>query len=411
MKRVVVTGLGAVSALGEGLEANFAAALAGHSGVTALDRPFAARLETKVAAQIPGDPDAGLARSELGMFDRCSRLAWLAAHEALNQSGFAVTPANARNGGLFWGTGMGGATSLEQSYVELLQNNKERLRPFTVVLAMNNGPAALVALKSGFKGPLMTYSSACASSAQAIGEAFRHIRHGLCDYALAGGSEALLTLGVIKAWDALRTLAATDTAAPAASCKPFSARRSGFVLGEAGAALMLESLDSAQARGATILGEVAGFGNTSDSYHLTKPDPEGQTAAMRAALAEAGIAPEAVGYVNAHGTATDVGDIAETESIKAAFGDHARKLLISSTKAVHGHTLGAAGALEAALTVQALEQGAIPPTAHLTDPDPRCDLDYVPLTARQAAVEYALSNSFAFGGANSVLAFRAWRRS
>ena len=269
---------------------------------------------------------------------------------------------------------------------------------------MANGSAALISLKTGFKGPSINYSTACASSAHAIGEAYRSIKHGYCDRAIAGGAESLFTAGSIKAWEALKTLANPDLRNIASSCKPFSKNRSGFVLGEGAAAIMLESLASAMERGAIILGEIIGYGATSDSLHMTKPDPVGQAKAMQQSLKEARLNSAEVVYINAHGTATQVGDIAETISIKNTFrGEGAKQLLVSSTKAIHGHTLGAAGALELLITVQAMQKGIAPGTAFLEVPDPECDLNFLPLRSVEIPISYAMSNSFAFGGSNVSL--------
>jgi 3-oxoacyl-(acyl-carrier-protein) synthase len=272
---------------------------------------------------------------------------------------------------------------------------------------MNNAAAGQIALRAGFRGTVNTYSTACVSSAQAIGEAFRHIRHGYSARIIAGGSEALFTRGILSAWDALRVLATTDTAHPERSCKPFSQNRTGLVLGEAGAAVVLESLTSARARGATILAELVGYGTSNDATHMTKPDPGGQARAMQAALSEAQLQASDIGYINAHGAGTHAGDAAETQSIRMVFGVHADALMVSSTKAVHGHTLGAAGALELVISLSALRSGDIPPTAFLDQSDPECDLDLVPMQSRTGrALGAVMSNSFAFGGSNVALIAR-----
>lgn len=408
-ERVVITGLGALSGLGEGAKSQFEQAVAAASGITELPAGVPAPLATRIAAQAPAF-DAGLSREESSMFDRVAHMSWKAAQEALTHAGLTgLTEHDLEESGVFWGTGFGGAVTLERSYMELLHEEKDRIRPFSIIGIMANGAAGLLALKSGFRGPSLTYSTACASSAHAIGEAFRQVRAGYCKRALAGGAESLLTYGSIKAWEALRTLARLDEAYPERSCKPFSRNRSGFVLGEGAAAVVLESLSSAQARGAHILAEVVGYGTSTDAVHVTKPDPAGQARAMRGALNDARIAPQEIAYINAHGTATAAGDAAETVSIKLAFGEHAKHLLVSSTKAVHGHTLGAAGALELIITLQAQQHGVVPPTAFLDEADPALDLDYVALEARSAPVRYAMSNSFAFGGSNAALITKAWQ--
>jgi 3-oxoacyl-[acyl-carrier-protein] synthase II len=306
--------------------------------------------------------------------------------------------------GVSLGTGSGGAGSTEAAYTSLLEQKVARLRPMTVVLAMNNAIAAHVSMEFGLKGPSSTVSNACASSATSIGEAFRQIRHGYADAMLAGGSEALLNRGTIKAWQAMHTLAKPHADGPEASCRPFSTDRTGLVLAEGAAMLVLEEWESAKRRGANILAELCGYASTTDAHHLTQPDAQGQARAMTLALADAGLQASDIGYLNAHGTATDVGDVVETNAIKLAFQDLALRLPISSSKGVHGHAMGAAGAMEFIASVMALRAGQLPPTAFLDTPDPRCDLDYVPLTPRDATgIRAVMSNSFAFGGSNAVL--------
>ena len=403
-RRVVITGMGAISSLGMDASSQFEAALAARSGVRPLVFTSGAPVTTTHAATIAEPIPDHLDRTMTSMFDRVSHMAWHASLEALAQSGLSdLSEADKNRSGIFWGTGFGGAGTVEQSYDDTFLKQKGRVRPFTVIGVMANGPAALLSLKTGFNGPTLTYSTACASSAHALGEAYRQIKHGYCDRALAGGSEALIHSGPVAAWEALRTLATIDADHPERSCKPFSANRSGFMLGEGGASFVLESLEAATARGATILAELVGYGVSADAVHITKPDPQGQARAVKQALADAGITPEAIAYVNAHGTATQVGDIAETETLKLVFGEHAKRLAISSTKAIHGHTFGAAGALELLITVMAQRAGVAPPTAFLDEPDPSCDLDYVPNQPKDLEMPYAMSNSFAFGGANVAL--------
>jgi 3-oxoacyl-[acyl-carrier-protein] synthase II len=302
---------------------------------------------------------------------------------------------------------MGGAGTVENGYVDLYVRNQERLAPSTVMAVMNNAAAAQIGLAYSLYGPSLTFSCACASSAVAIGEAYRAIKHGYITAAVVGGSEALLTFGTLKAWESLRALAAGDYENPSTSCRPFSIDRSGLVLGEGAAVLVLEDLDKAKARGATIYAEIIGYGTNNDAHHLTKPSSAGQATAMAAALHDAGIKPKAIDYINAHATATIVGDKAETDAIKSVFGQHAYHLPISSTKSMHGHLMGAAGAIEFATALLAIQNQAIPPTANLENPDPDCDLDYVPINGRTGAtVQTVMSNSFAFGGTNAVLIAR-----
>lgn len=407
MERVVITGLGAISALGNGAAHNFSQAMAGASGIDFLELPGDWTIPGCVVAQIREPLPDLIKKSEQSLFDRYAVLGWIAASEALAQAGISRESAHCDRSGVFWGTGMGGAQTLENTYISLLTGSGKRIRPLSVVAGMNNSAAGQIALKCGFGGTVNTYSSACVSSAQAIGEAYRHIRHGYANRILAGGSDALLTYGVMSAWDAMHVMAAPIPDYPQQSCRPFDRHRSGLVLGEAGAAVMLESLSSAQARGATILAELVGYGASNDATHMTNPDPAGQARAMQRALEEAQLALTDIDYINAHGAGTSAGDVAETESIKMVFGTHASRLMVSSTKSMHGHTLGAAAALEFVLTVQALRESAVPPTAFLAEPDPQCDLDYVALTGRRnQRLAVAMSNSFAFGGTNAALIVR-----
>jgi len=299
---------------------------------------------------------------------------------------------------------MGGAASIEEGYVRLYKEQARRLKPFTVLMAMNNAASAQVALDFGLTGPDLTFCTACSSSTVAIGEAVRQIRHGYADVMLAGGSEALLTFGTIKAWEALRTLADEDEQNPSASCKPFAENRSGLVLGEGAAMVILEDMDRAIARGAKIYAEVIGYGSSNDSAHITQPSVAGQARAMRKALAEANIGADQLDYINAHGTGTKLNDITETNAIKEVCG---KKVPVSSTKSMHGHLMGAAGAVEFVACMMAIQEQALPPTAHLTQPDPECDLDYIPNIGRKnVKVDTVMSNSFAFGGTSGVLIAR-----
>ncbi len=431
MKRVVVTGLGVVSPLGNAPGPFFDSLINARCGIGRIDAPWAASLATPYAGLARCDFEAHFPKLKRSSLDPVSMLALLAARQAAAQAGvdaiWRTDEAASENAGIYWGTGMGGAHSLETAYHEMLVTRAARLRPATIVMVMNNAATGQIGIDLNLRGPSATYSSACSSSAVAIGEAYRAIRFGLVNTAIAGGSEALLTEGVVKAWESLGTLArlregrpaeaggsaanARDPAAssrdPATACRPFAADRSGFLLGEGAAALVLEERDAARARGAEILGEIIGFGNTTDAGHITQPDAHGQARAMRAALAEAQLAPDQIDHINAHGTGTKVGDVTETRAIHAVFGSHATRIPVSATKALHGHLMGATGALELIAALLALRHRTAPPTAHLWHPDPECDLDYVPLTARalpQARV--AMSNSFGFGGNNAVLVLR-----
>jgi 3-oxoacyl-(acyl-carrier-protein) synthase len=405
MRRVAITGLGVVSAIGTGTPAFFESLLGARSGIRGVDIGFPTGTESVLAGAIQFDPDQHFPRARLLTMDRVSQFAVVAGREAMAQAGWGTAGDFApERFGVSLGTGSGGAGSTDVAYTALLEQKVARLRPMTVVLAMNNAIAAHVSMEFGLKGPSSTVSNACASSATSIGEAFRQIRHGYADAMLAGGSEALLNRGTIKAWQAMHTLAKPHADGAETSCRPFSADRSGLVLAEGAAMLVLEEWESAKRRGANILAELCGYASTTDAHHLTQPDAQGQSLAMTLALKDAGLQAADIGYLNAHGTATDVGDVVETSAIKLAFRELAPRLPVSSSKGVHGHAMGAAGAMEFIASVMALRAGQLPPTAFLVHPDPRCDLDYIPLTARDAkGLRAVMSNSFAFGGSNAVL--------
>lgn len=407
MRRVAVTGMGVVSPLGIGADSFFEALVHGRSAVGVLDVAGPRPLATRIGAAVRFDSTQHFPAAKVRMLDRVSQFALVAAAEAVGQSQGALEGDKARMG-VFVGTGMGGAQSTDENYRTLYEAGSDRIKPFSVLLAMANAPCAWIALEHGLGGPSLSYSCACASSAVAIGEAFRSIARGDCDVAIAGGAEAPLTFGTIRAWEALRTLACEDPEDPSASCKPFSKDRSGLVLGEGAAMLVLEDRERAMARGANVLAEIAGYGLCTDASHITRPSIEAQARAMRLALEDSRLAPEQVGYVNAHGTGTEANDGVETAALHCVLGDRAKDVPVSSTKSMHGHLLGAAGALEFAAALQALRRQVLPPTMHLAHPDPACDLDYVPNTARRVpAFEAVLSNSFAFGGTDAVIAARA----
>lgn len=407
-RRVVVTGMGVISPLGATAGEFFENLTAGRSGIRRLETDFVERLSCKVAAPVPGfDPASHFTKLQLTSLERVSQLAVVASRQALQDASLTLSDEEKLRAGVSMGTGMGGAGTLEAGYAELFRSAEPRVRPITVLLSMNNAPASQISMENRLQGPNITYSTACASSAISIGEAARQIRHGYADVMLAGGAEALLTEGVIRAWDALRTLAQEDPRDPAASCKPFSRQRSGLVLGEGAAVLVLEEAERAKRRGARIYAELAGYGSSADAAHLSKPDAAGQVRAIQLALSDAGMQPADIGYINAHGTATLAGDLVETRAIKAAFGEHAHRVAVSATKSMHGHLMGATGAVEFMAAVLALHHQIIPPTINLHEPDPECDLDYVPNICRRAvALEGVMSNSFAFGGSNAVLVAR-----
>ncbi len=406
-RRVFVTGLGLVSPHGSDPDAAFERLYAGESAIRKIRTGTAEFGSDVLQAPASFDPAGIVPRIQLAVMDRAAQMAVVAAYHALTGAGLLANDRGPADAGVYMGCALGGAHAIQEAYRVYYQRQSRRLKPATVPLIMANAPAAHVSMRYGMLGPSFTYSIACASSAVAIGEAFRAIRDGYLDRALAGGAEAMLNDGSVAAWEALSVLATEHADGPAASSRPFAMDRSGFVLGEGSAALMLESEDAMRHRGAEPIAELVGFGAASDAHNLTQPGVEGQVRALRAALADAGLAPESIGYVNAHATATMAGDKVEIDAIKAAFGDHARRLAVSSTKSMHGHLVGAAGALELAITLLALEKRRLPPTANLTVPDPACDLDCVPCEGRPAPeIEYALSNSFAFGGSNAVLVAR-----
>jgi 3-oxoacyl-[acyl-carrier-protein] synthase II len=396
-----VTGLGVVSAVGSTVPEFFDGLVAGRSGI----RPLAWR-EDVVAARVDFDAEAHFSRIALGTLDRFAQFGLVAADQAVKEAGLVARDFAGPRAGVYFGSSIGGVGTIESTYGAFL-SPQGRVSPMSVVLAMANAATAHLSLRYAIHGPTLTYSIACASAAVAIGEAFRAIRDGYVDVAITGGAEALLYPGAIASWKAMRVLAAPDASHPEQSCRPFAADRGGLVLGEGAGALVLESFDHAKARGHDLLAEVAGYGVSSDATHLAKPDSAGQAAAMRAALADAGLEPSAVGYINAHGTATPVGDVVETESIREVFGAAADRVAVSSTKALHGHLLGASGAVEFIAALMALRTGTLPPTCHLAKPDPKCDLDFVPNVARRGvALQAVMCNSFAFGGTNAVLIAR-----
>ena len=404
VRQVCVTGIGIVSPLGNDL-ASFSGALhTGRSGIRVLLNQPATR-SIRVGGAVDIDFNALLPPAKISILDRVSLLALAAATQAVqNANEQSSYPAALNQAGVYLGTGIGGAQALENAFAEHFLRDGKRIKPFTVVQAMNNASAGHLAMEFQCHGPSLTYSTACSSSAMAIGEAYRAIKHGYVDCVLAGGTEAMLTPASIDAWDALRTLAIPDADDPAASCKPFSRNRTGLVLAEGAAVILLEALDVAIKRGATIYAVVSGYGSQTDATHITKPDADGQAATMRAALREAGLDPGEIGYVNAHGTATLAGDIVETNAIKQVFGKHAKTLPVSSTKSMHGHVMGATGAVEFVAALCALREGFLPPTINLAEADPECDLDYVANTAREGvALQHIMSNSFAFGGSNACL--------
>lgn len=396
MIRVALTGFGIVSPFGRGREAALEALRSARSGVRGITSIDASALNCRIAGEVPADAHEGLYKNH----DRFTRFALIAAEEAAAQAG--ALDLDPERVGVLLGTGLGGCETLDASYRRLYAENA-RIPPMSIPLSMYNAASAAVSTRLNAKGLGYSIVSACASSTHAIGLGAQAIRSGQADAVFTGGSDAPITFGIVRGWEALRVLA-IDNEHPEEACRPFSADRKGLVLAEGAAVFVLESFENAQRRGAEILAEVAGFGATSDAGHVTDPSADGAARAMRLALRDAKLAPEDVGYINAHGTGTRANDATETAAIRAVFGDAAPP--VSSTKSLHGHAMGASGAIELASSLVALRDGFLPPTINLRQPDPACDLDYVPNEARAARVEAFLSNSFGFGGMNAVVALR-----
>jgi len=403
-RRVFVTGIGLVSPHGGEPDEVFERLYRGESAIRKVRTGTAELGGDALVAQAEFDPSGIIPKLQIVVMDRVSQMAVVAAHRALAESGLLADESGPADMGIYMGCGLGGSQALQDSYRIYFERRSRKPKPATVPLIMANGPAGHISLRYKLKGPSLTYSIACASSAAAIGEAFRAIRDGYLDRALAGGTEAMLNDGSVAAWEVLGVLAKEHADGPGASSRPFARDRTGFVLGEGAAVIALESEAAAQARNAAPIAEIVGYAGASDAHNLTQPAADGQVRAMRLALADAGIVPESIGYVNAHATATIAGDRIEIDAIKQVFAEHAHKLAVSATKSMHGHLVGAAGALEFAITALALNKRRVPPTANLTEPDPECDLDCVPCAGREMPdLAVALSNSFAFGGSNAVL--------
>lgn len=404
MRRIAVTGIGLISPLGNSRAEALAHACAGRAAIGRLETSWAERLAAPLAARVSFCGEEHFPPPRLRMLDRVSQFALVAARQAIADARLDPAALDRSRTGVFIGTGMGGALSTDEGYLSLYREGCARMKPFSILMGMTNAPAAWIGIEFDLPGPNLTYSTACSSSAVAIGEAWLRLQHGEIDRAITGGSEAPLSYGAMKAWEALHTLANEDPEDPSSSCKPFSADRSGLVLGEGASLLVLEDWEQARSRGAVIHGELLGYGLATDTSHITRPTVAGQAAAMRAALKSAKVAPERIDSINAHGTGTQANDTVETAAIKEVFGERAYRIPVSATKSMHGHLLGASGALELALSLLALEQDVLLPTMHLKVPAPDCDLDYVPNRARRGAgARTVLSSSFAFGGTNAVL--------
>ena len=402
-RRVVVTGMGVVTPIGQDVESFWGAMRRSQCGVGELGGFPLDDLKILIAAQIKDfDPRARLRGAKrdkiIVLADRYSWFAAAAAEEAVKQAGIEVPFANPYRAACIIGSGAGGLVTYETAYRDLFIHNKRATHPLTLLRIIGSSASAHVGIEYGVKGPTFATCSACSTATHAIGIARDYIRNNVVDVAIAGASESVINYGTMKAWQALHVLSPEG-------CFPFAKKRNGTVLGEGAGILILEELEFAKARGAKILAELVGYGMTSDSKDMVNPDIEGPREAMRLALDEAKLEPTKIDYLNAHGTATAINDVNETRAIKAVFGDHAKKLAISSTKSMHGHPLGAAGGIEAVASIKAMNESWVPPTIGLDEPDPECDLDYVPNVGREMRVRYVMSNSFAFGGLNAVLIF------
>ncbi|MBZ5572891.1 MAG: beta-ketoacyl-ACP synthase II [Acidobacteriia bacterium] len=409
-RRVVVTGVGLICSVGNTAEETWRNVLAGKSGINRITHFDAGEFACQIAGEVKNfDPLQFIEKKEVKKMGRFIHLAIAAADEAMKSSGLQITPETAPEIGVHIGSGIGGFEILEREHSNLIEGGPRKISPFFIPAMLVNLAAGYVSIRYGAKGPNEATCTACTSSAHSVGDSFRIIARGDADAMIAGGSEAAVTPLGVGAFAAMRALSRRNDA-PQKASRPWDSGRDGFIIGEGAGVLLLEELEFARRRGAKILAEIVGYGMSGDAYHITAPAENGDGAyrVMTKALKDAGVQPQQVNYINAHGTSTEIGDKLETIAIKRAFGDHAHKLAVSSTKSMTGHLLGGAGGLEAGFTVLALRDQILPPTANLENPDPECDLDYVPNQARKANVEYAMSNSFGFGGTNGALLFRRW---
>jgi 3-oxoacyl-[acyl-carrier-protein] synthase II len=407
-RRVVVTGVGLLTPLGIGTEASWEAVRAGKCGIGTITRFDASAFSCRIAGEVKGfDPANYIEKKEIKKMGRFIQFAIVAADCALKGSGLKVAPENAEQVGVYIGSGIGGFEVIEREHQTLLEHGPRRISPFFIPATIINLASGYVSIRSGAKGPNSATATACTTSAHSIGDSFRLIQRGDADAMICGGTEACITPMGIGGFAAMRALS-TRNDEPARASRPWDRDRDGFVVGEGAGMLVLEELECARRRGARILAEIVGYGMSADAFHVTAPPANGDGAyrVMRNSMRDAGIQPGQVDYINAHGTSTEVGDLAETAAIKRAFGDHAYKVAVSSTKSMTGHLLGGAGGLEAGITVMAIRDQIAPPTINLENPDPACDLDYVPNHARPMKIDYALSNSFGFGGTNGSLIFK-----
>ncbi|MFB3828274.1 MAG: beta-ketoacyl-ACP synthase II [Bryobacteraceae bacterium] len=409
-RRVVVTGVGLLTPLGLSTEESWQALLAGKSGIGPITAFDASAFSCRIAGQVKGfEPQKYIEKKEVKKMGRFIQFAIAASESAMAASGLKVTPEEAERVGVYIGSGIGGFEVIEREHQTLLEHGPRRISPFFIPASIVNLASGHVSIRFGAKGPNSATATACTTSAHSIGDSARIIERGDADVMICGGTEACITPMGIGGFAAMRALS-TRNDEPERASRPWDKNRDGFVVGEGSGILVLEELEHAKARGARILAELAGYGMSADAFHVTAPPEDGDGAfrVMRAALKDAGLAPEQIDYINAHGTSTDVGDRAETMGVKRCFGDHAYKVAVSSTKSMTGHLLGGAGGLEAGITVLAIRDQIAPPTINYETPDPDCDLDYVPNQARPMRMEYALSNSFGFGGTNGSLIFKRY---
>ena len=412
MKRVVVTGIGAVTPVGNDVPAMWEALLAGRSGIGPITSFDASAFDSRIAAEVKGfDPAQYLTPKEIKRTERFTQLAVAAAKQAATDASLRLDGEDPFRYGVIIGSGMGSMALIEEQHNVFLAKGPNKLTPFMIPMLICNMAPGRVAMDLGFKGPNFCTTTACASGAHAVGEAFRTIQHGAADVMLAGGTESCITVMTIGGFCALMALSRRNDA-PTKASRPFDKERDGFLIGEGAGVLVLEELEHAKQRGAKIYAEMVGYGLTADAFHMTAPDPEGAGAAraMRIALEDARLRPEQVTYINAHGTSTELNDKIETLAIKQVFGSAAKHVAVSSTKSMTGHLIGAAGGVEAVISVLAIVKGAMPPTINYEHPDPECDLDYIPNQARHATVEVVLSNSLGFGGHNAAIIFRVFHR-
>ena len=408
-RRVVVTGLGLVTPLGTGVEKNWEALMAGRSGIGPITRFDVSDFPARIAGEVKDfEPLDWIEKKDVKKMDLFIQYAVAAAEQAMRQSELKISDDIADRVGVLVGVGIGGLLTIEENHLLFLDTRLKRITPFFIPKLISNLAPGQIGMRYGARGINLATTSACSSGSHAVGEAYRMIRDGYLDAAITGGAEAALTSLGLGGFIAMRALS-TRNEAPEAASRPFDAERDGFVMSEGAASLILEEREAALARGANILAEVAGYAANCDAYHMTAPSPEGQGAAkcMMMCLEDGDLDPNEIDYINAHGTSTPPGDLAETQAIKRVFGERAARIAVSSTKSMTGHTLGAAGAIESAYTVLAMTRGLIPPTINYEHPDPECDLDYVPNRPRPAIIRVALNNSFGFGGTNTTLAFRA----